>query len=41
VADAPKCDFSEGVLDEKVELLLQAADAQLSAELNGYTATGL
>jgi hypothetical protein len=35
VADAPKCDFSEGVLDEKVELLLQAADAQLSAELNG------
>ncbi len=31
-ADAPKCDPSEGVLDEKVELLLQAADAQLSAE---------
>jgi len=27
-----KCDPSEGVLDEKVELLLQAADAQLSDE---------
>lgn len=39
--DASKCDSSEGVLDEKVELLLQAADAQLSAESHGYTASGL